>query len=296
MDKETIEKYRKAGEIAREVREWSKNLIEEGKKTLEIAEEIENKIKDKGAGWAFPTNISINEEAAHSTPRIDDNSVIKKGDLVTVDLGVHYKGYIADTATTVEVGTSNHQDLIGASRNGLNAALDKIGPGIKTSEVGAVIEEKIKEKGFSPIINLSGHQLKEYELHGGLRIPNLDNGSNKKVKEGMALAIEPFATSGVGKVKEGEESQIYKLKEDKPVRNKSGRKILKWATERKELPFCKRWLKKEVKFGIEIGIKSLEKKGAIKNFPVLKERSGAKVSQAEDTVLVLEDGNVITTQ
>jgi methionyl aminopeptidase len=88
MEKEVIEKYRKAGQIAKEVREWSRSLIKEGAKTLQIAEAIEEKIVKLGGKMAFPTNISINAIAAHSTPRINDETILMKGDLVKVDIGV----------------------------------------------------------------------------------------------------------------------------------------------------------------------------------------------------------------
>ena len=65
---EGLEEYKKAGAIASEVREWSKSLVKPGARALDIAEKIEARIKDKGAGIAFPCNVSLNDVAAHYTP------------------------------------------------------------------------------------------------------------------------------------------------------------------------------------------------------------------------------------
>ena len=69
MNTETFDAYRRAGKIGKEVREWSRSLVKPRANILEIAEKIENKIKEKGADMAFPTNICINEITAHYTPK-----------------------------------------------------------------------------------------------------------------------------------------------------------------------------------------------------------------------------------
>ncbi len=76
MNPEDKEKWIKAGRIAAEVREWSKQLIKPGAKLLDIANAIENKIREKGAFPAFPVNLSLNEIAAHYTPILDDQIVL----------------------------------------------------------------------------------------------------------------------------------------------------------------------------------------------------------------------------
>jgi len=295
MDEEVINKYKKAGEIAKKVIEFSKPLLKEGNKLLDVAESIENRIKELGGEIAFPTNISINSIAAHSTPKINDQTTFQKGDLVKLDLGVHIDGYIADTAYTQEIETKNWKDLISASEEALKAAIDTTKPEVPLYKIGEAIEETIKQRGFRPIINLSGHLLDQYELHAGLNIPNYNNGSQTKLEEGIAIAIEPFATNGIGQVIDSKESEIFSLINIKPVRMPISRKIIDIVQERGELPFCKRWLFKKVgTLGLETSIRELMNKGIIHNYNVLKEESNGMVAQAEHTILVL-DKPIVTT-
>ena len=101
MDDAIYEKYKRAGKIAAEARDHGVGLVKAGASFLEVANHIESRMLEKGAGIAFPVNISINEIAAHYSPRHDDILVYKKGDVVKLDVGAHIDGYIADTAVTV---------------------------------------------------------------------------------------------------------------------------------------------------------------------------------------------------
>lgn len=296
MEQEVIEKYKKAGEIAKHVREFSKSLIFEGSAMLNIAEKIEAKIIELGAKPACPVNLSLNNIAAHHTPKFGDKTFLNKGDLVKVDFSVHVDGYIADTAYTEEIGTHEWTNLIKASKEALDSALKVIKPGITISEVGAAIEKEIRKYGYVPITDLSGHTLEEYMLHGGMHIPNFDNKSTQVIEEGTAVAIEPFATTGIGGVRELNEVEIFSMEEPKPVRMQIARKILDFAAEEYQtLPFCKRWLiKKFGAFGIEAGIRELTKVEALHGYPALKETGEGMVSQHEHTVIVL-DKPIVTT-
>ena len=83
MDDSVYEKYKLAGKIASNARDQGAKLVKEGISYLEVATKIESDISENGAGLAFPVNISINEIAAHFTPRHDDISLVfKKGDVV----------------------------------------------------------------------------------------------------------------------------------------------------------------------------------------------------------------------
>ena len=85
------------------------------------------------------------------------------------------------------------------------------------------------------------HLLKEYKVHGELTIPNYDNGDNTSLKEGMIVAIEPFATTGEGIVVEGKPSSIFRLEHKKPTRDANARKAIEFIeNEFKTLPFSKR--------------------------------------------------------
>ena len=131
-------------------------------------------------------------------------------------------------------------------------------------------------------------------MHAGLVIPNIDNNSSEKLKRGL-YAIEPFATTGSGKVHDRKPSGIYILINDRNPRSLIAREILRFIEEEyKNMPFCSRWLVK--KFGTKalFGLKQLEDNGNLHQFAQLVEKSGSKVSQAENTILD-EDEIVVTT-
>jgi len=287
-------KILKAGNIAKQVREFAKSIIKPNAKLLDIAEKIETKIIELGAKPAFPVNLSINEIAAHYTPSYNDISLARG--LLKVDIGVQIDGEIADTAFSLDLENSKeNKKLIEASEKALKNVIQNVKIGISLGEIGKTVQQTIESEGFSPIINLSGHEMKEHELHAGLMIPNVDNKMPDKITKGL-YAIEPFATSGSGRVIEGKPSGIYLLQDDKNVRNNEARKILNFIIkEYKTLPFCSRWIVK--KFGIKslFALRQLEENGNLHNYPQLIEISHSKVSQSEHTVLI-EDKTIVTTE
>lgn len=291
MDKE---KVIQAGKIAKEVREWIKPQVKKGVKLLEIAEKIEGKIIELGGRPAFPTNLSINNIAAHYTPSHEDETVAEG--LLKIDFGVHVGGWAADNAFSVDLeGTDENKKLVEASEKALDSALKLVKSGASTDDVGENISKEIESFGFSPVINLCGHQMEEYELHTGISIPNVNDGKDIKIKEGL-YAVEPFATSGSGRVKDGRGSGIYELISSKNVRSPIAREILDFIEdEYNTLPFCSRWLVK--KFGTKafLGLNQLEENGNLHQFDQLVETQSSKVSQAEHTILVEKDGVKIVT-
>ncbi|MBS3171625.1 type II methionyl aminopeptidase [Candidatus Woesearchaeota archaeon] len=277
----------KAGKIVREAREYAKEIANEKAKYIEVAEKVEKKISDLGGKCAFPVDVSVNHIAAHDTPLYNDERVLVKGDLVKVDLGVHVDGYIADTAVTVEIGTNNYKKLIGAAEKALNMAVKLAVPNSEIFEIGKVIQEEITSSGFTPIKNLSGHGLKQYQVHTEPAITNYNNNDKTKLKEDMIIAIEPFATTGQGLVTEGKNSGIYELVNLKNTRNFEARKILKFVSENyNTLPFCNRWIIKEFGLKSQFLLKQLENEKIIQQFAILPEKAKGMVSQAEHTILV----------
>ena len=290
MDEEILEKYRKAGVILKEVRENAVPRVKKGAKLLDVANEIEAEIVSKGGLPAFPVNISVNSEAAHDTPGIDDERVFGD-DIVKVDIGVHIDGYIADTAVTVDL--SNNPDLVKASRTALEEAIKLVKAGVNTQELGTVIEETIDGFGFKPIYNLTGHGLERFVQHSEPAIPNKRIGQGVELHAGQVIAIEPFATDGIGIVVEGSLMEIFGVTKVKPVRMPYEREVLKAIEGYHGLPFTARWLS-NVKF-LDKALTSLMRQGIIHGYPVLVEHQQGMVSQAEHTMIVTEDGCEITT-
>lgn len=287
-----MDNWEKSGKIAAEAREYGINLIKEGARTLEIAEKIEKKIFELGGRPAFPVDLSINHMAAHDCPLKDDTTVLKKGDLVKLDMGVSVGGCVTDTARTVEIGVNKYSKLIEASEEALKEAIKIVKPGVKIREIGRVIQNKIQSYGFSPIRNLSGHELGEYQVHAGLTIPNYDNGDERILEKGMKIAIEPFATTGEGRVIEGKPSGVFGLMGKKPIRDVNARKVLVFIEEEyKTLPFAARWLDFP---NINFILRILEKEGVIKQYTQLPEKGRGMVSQTEDSVVVDDEVKVLT--
>jgi methionyl aminopeptidase len=262
-------------------------------KLLDIAEKIESKIRELGAKPAFPVNLSINEIAAHSTPSYNDEQVA--WGLLKIDLGIHVKGFIADTAFSINMEKNEEYDkLIKASKEALENAAKILKPKMNLSEIGRVIQQTIQSYNFSPIINLSGHSLESYNIHAGITIPNYENKSQQILEIG-AYAIEPFATSGIGLVIDGKPSGIYRLEARKGIRDSLARKILDYIEEEyKNFPFAQRWIVK--KFGARalFSLANMEQSGILYQYPQLIEKSHKEVSQAEHTILVSEKIEITT--
>jgi len=287
-----MDDWEKAGKIAAEALEFGKKLIKVDASLLEVADKVEAKIVELGAKPAFPVNLSINHIAAHYAPFPGDETRFVKGDLVKIDVGSHVNGAIGDTAATIDLG--DNQELVKASEEALKAAIEMFKPGTKLGEIGRAIQEKIKEYGFVPIVNLSGHGLDLYNLHAGTTIPNYDNGDERMLKEGQIFAIEPFATKGEGMIIEGKPSGIYRLEQARPVRDMNARKVLKFISEEyKTLPFAKRWLVKKFPTA-GFALRVLEKEKILHHFAQLPENSKGMVSQAEHTVKVSDNPIVLT--
>ena len=287
MEKEVLENYKKAQSISDSAMTFARGLVKENVKILDIAEKIESKIKELGGGIAFPVNISINENAAHYTPDIADNIVLKVDDLVKIDIGVHCNGYIWDSAFTVCIGQKTHP-LIEASERSLEEALKLIKPGTKVYEISEVVEDTINDLGLNPIHNLCGHGLEQYNQHALPTIPNGKNTIKDEIEAGQAIAMEVFTTDGVGMVKESSPVLIYKYRQEKPVRLLEARQILKKAKDDfKSLPFTKRWLTNVMTpIKIDFALKQLMDVDALIGYPVLKEETNRKVAQTEETIIV----------
>jgi methionine aminopeptidase, type II len=290
LAEETLSKYRKAGRVLNQVLDEAATKVEPGTKHLEVAEFAESRIRELADGCAFPANISVDEEASHATPGADDEAVFDD-ELVCLDCGVHVDGYIADAAVTVDL--SGTPALVEAAEEALDAALEIIGPGVETSTVGTEIEDVIRGYGYTPVLNLSGHGVAQWDAHTGPNVPNRGTKRGIEFEVGDVVAIEPFATTGRGKVSEGTNAEIYSLEHDRSVRNRAARQVLQQVTdEYKTLPFATRWLEST---RAEMAVQRLEQRGVFHGYPVLKEDDGELVSQAEHTIIITEDGCEVIT-
>ncbi|MCD1295153.1 type II methionyl aminopeptidase [Methanocella sp. CWC-04] len=291
VDDSVIEKYRQAGAILSEVRKEAALMVKKDVRILDVAEAIEANIVRKGGKPAFPVNISMNEAAAHDTAAPDDERVFGE-DMVKLDIGVHIDGYIADTAITIDL--SGNPDIVKASEAALEEAIKVVKAGVSTEVIGEIIEETITGYGMKPITNLTGHGLDRYVQHAPPPIPNKKISQGHILTAGQVIAIEPFATNGLGLVMEGQSAEIFGVSRVKPVRMPAERDLLKSIEKFQGLPFARRWLS-DIK-RLDTTLYSLMRQGIIHSYPVLIEHDKGLVSQAEHTMIVTEDGCEVTTR
>jgi methionyl aminopeptidase len=292
MDKKKIIK---AGQITSEIKKWIKPQIKKGMLLVDIAEMIEKKIFELKGAPAFPVNLSINEQAAHYTPTENDEKTAHG--LLKIDFGIHIDGWVADTAFSLNLDNNPEAEkLIESSKRALENVEQNISSETTLGDIGKIIERTILSYNFKPVANLSGHSMEQYNLHAGVSVPNIANNSDFKLNEGL-YACEPFATNGNGNVHDGAKGNIYSFIQDKTPRSPIARKTLNFIKENfGTLPFAGRWITKEFGSQGRLGLMQLEREHILHHYPILTEKKGKLVSQAENTFLIEKNKVTITTE
>jgi methionyl aminopeptidase len=280
---EELERWRSAGRIASRARDLGVTLVVPGARRRDVADRIEAFIRSQGAQPAFPTNLSRNDEAAHYTPSRDDPVAFETGDLVKVDVGAHVDGAIADTASTVEVGgTRRWENLIRADREGLEAGIAQVRAGVGIDEIARAVAVAIRARGFKPVVDLTGHSIEPYLLHAGKSIPNVPGHSSDTLVEGEVIAIEPFATNGMGSIGNGPFGNILRFRSDPGPKDPA---LARMFGRFRTLPFTARWAETPDELA------ALQRaRRSLQSYPVFVERAHGWVAQAEHTVLVGASG------
>ncbi len=293
MDNE--ENWRMAGRIASKALERGVELAKKGSKMLDVVNGVEAEIARLGGMPAFPAQMNVNAIAAHFCPEEDDE-IVFTDQVVCLDVGGAFQGCMGDNATTIDF-SGNHKDLVKAPADALKAALELIKPGVELREVGKVIHQTIKDAGFNPIRNLSGHGLGINQIHTYPTLPNIDNGDKTKIEEGMYLACEPFATPGSGVVVEKGDPSVFALTGIKPVRVGFVRDILKHCQQYEGRPFTTRWITKKFPANqVRYAFNQFIDAGILHAYPPLVEKSNGLVSQAEKSFLVTSSGAEVLTK
>jgi len=292
---EALKNYLRAGVIAKEAREYGVAHVRAGLASLELVNAMESLIFERGARCAFPVNIGVNEVAAHYTPTRENNIVFKTGDVVKIDVGAHVDGYAADTAVTVEVGTTRYADMIKSAEDALTMVIEMVRPGTPLSSIGGTVSRTIRGAGFRPVENLTGHSMERFNLHAGLSIPNIETKDKSVVAEGMILAIEPFSTAGsAGRVGGRGRGPIFRIIRDRRAPQEVLTLFAKMKNEFGPFPFAGRWCDR-LKPDSEPLVTKMFRLGMIMSYPVLTELSNGIVAQAEHSVIVTSSGcRVIT--
>jgi len=185
---------------------WS--LIKPGVTTGKLDEEIEEFIRSKGARpafkglYGFPASacISVNEEVVHGIP--SHKRVLKEGDIVSVDIGVEYKGYFGDSAFTFPVGEIDpmKKKLMRITIEALYQGIDQAKVGNRLQDISYTIQSLAEAHGYGVVRELVGHGIGK-ALHEEPQVPNFGRPHRGPIlKPGMTLAIEPMINMGTQQV------------------------------------------------------------------------------------------------
>lgn len=294
MNEKYKQNFLRAGSIAKEVRAFGKSLIHKGASYNFVITEIRRKIAALGAIPAFPPQIALDNVAAHFLLQ-PNQDLFFSHEVVKLDVGVCYEGAIGDCAVTVDLSGKN-QALVDAAEAALLAAEQIIRVGLEISQIGKVIEDTILARGFTPIRNLAGHGLGLYQVHKSPTIPNYHDRSRGIIKPGMTFAIEPFATTGKGMIYEEGIPAIFSLVSPKSPRSPLLQKVLTKIKTFSGLPFSTHDLTAEFPLNeVMQALGELLHKGIIAGYPPLLEQGGGLVAQAENSILVDQNGVVVVT-
>lgn len=203
-----IEAIKKAGKILAEVSEQLNHFIKEDIATQDIDRFAEELIRERGARPAFkgyrgfPANIciSVNNEVVHGIP---GERKINSGDIVSIDMGVEYEGFYADTAFTFPIGyiDAKVKKLIETTKQALALGIKQAKIDNHVSNISWAIQSYVETKGFSVVREFVGHGIGR-QLHEEPQIPNFGRPHEGQVlREGMVLAIEPMVNMGNWKVR-----------------------------------------------------------------------------------------------
>lgn len=198
-----------ANQIVAETLTLLKKNVDIGITTWELDRIAEDLCEKKNARPAFkgyrgfPASlcVSINEQVVHGIP--SKKCKLKKGDILSIDFGVEYKGFFGDSAVTLPVGKIDgaRKKLLEVTEKSLSLAIEKVQVGNRISDISAAVQDHVEQNGFSVVRQFVGHGIGN-ALHEGPEIPNfVQNESSPRIIEGLVLAIEPMVNLGTHKVK-----------------------------------------------------------------------------------------------
>ncbi|HEV2999113.1 MAG TPA: type I methionyl aminopeptidase [Solirubrobacteraceae bacterium] len=226
---EQVRFMRMAGSIVNAAHEAAAGVIRPGVTLAEIDAVVDEVIASRDGeplfkGHSVPgvapfpaaTCISVNEEVVHGIP---DDRTLKEGDVVSVDVGVRYRGWCADAAVTWPVGnvSSDRRRLLRVTEAALRAALRTLRPYVRWSEVAAAIEEEVTRGGFTILQQLVGHGIGR-EMWEAPQLPNYaGSGVDFVAVPGLVLAIEPMATMTSRFVRQGSDGWTMTTADGQPA-------------------------------------------------------------------------------
>lgn len=201
-----IDVMREAGRMVGDAHQAVAEEVRPGVTTGYLESVVERFVRSRGGelifkGYrGFPGSIctSVNEEIVHGIP---GNRVLREGDVVSVDIGVRYQGYVGDSAKTYPVGGIDEESsrLLDVCRSSLDRAIGLVGPEVPLSRVSAAVQTFVEAAGFSVVREYAGHGVGR-EMHEDPRVPNYVDASTRRedvlLRPGVVVAIEPMVNIG----------------------------------------------------------------------------------------------------
>jgi methionyl aminopeptidase len=282
----------------------------EGRSIYEIALQIENEIRESCKdmnlihdGIAFPVGVAVNHCVAHYTPFPDDsNLLLKAGDLVKIDFGIHIEGEITDSAFTIPISTNRFDSLLHISKRATMIGVEASGIDVPLTDIGEVIQEYVESKeiemdgkltSLKTFHELCGHSIAPYMIHSGKAVPNckVDFHYPLRMKYGEKYAIEPFVTTGNGICIYQPPCNHFMLS-PKVGNHSHSHSYAKMYAYYKSLPFTNRWLNAELLEHLERLIQ--EKK--VETFLPIYDIEGSFVAQHEHNIFISEKKPILLTK
>lgn len=324
-----LEQMKKGGEIHYEINKYIKNIIKTNMKLFDLANIIENRIKDLTnydsknpiqSGIAFPTGLSVNNCVAHWTPKMGCNKLLLENDVIKIDYGIHFEGSIIDSAFTY-CFNDKYESLLEASRTSTEIAIKMSRPDQLLNEIGKEIEENMcsyeielnnKIYKIKSVRSLCGHKINKFQIHADKVIPNIYmKDYNERMNSNEFYAVETFASTGTGNTYEDiENCSHFMVNYNKEIKktdipnnsNQMYKLILKYYNT---LAFTDRWLmgknliknnKKELleMKNVNKYLNNLNKSLIINKYPPIYDLDKKSYSsQFEETIYVNETKTIV---
>ena len=324
-----LEQMKKGGEIHYEINKYIKNIIKPNMKLFDLANIIENRIKDLTnydsknpiqSGIAFPTGLSVNNCVAHWTPKMGCNKLLLENDVIKIDYGIHFDGSIIDSAFTY-CFNNKYESLLEASKTSTEIAIKMARPDQLLNEIGKEIEENMssyeieldnKIYKIKPVRSLCGHKINKFQIHANKVIPNIYmKNYNERINSDEFYAVETFASTGTGNTYEDiEDCSHFMINYNKEIKkkdipnnsNQMYKLILKYYNT---LAFTDRWLigknliknnKKELleMKNLNKYLNNLSKSLIINKYPPIYDCDKKSYSsQFEETIYINENKTII---
>ncbi|XP_068170992.1 proliferation-associated protein 2G4a [Antennarius striatus] len=312
-----VTKYKMGGDIANQAVRLVLEAAKPGVSVLSLCEKgdayimsetgkVFKKEKEIKKGIAFPTSVSVNNTVCHFSPlKSDPDYILKDGDLVKIDLGVHVDGFIANVAHSFVVGASKENpvtgrkaDVIKAAHLCAEAALRLVKAGNQNTQVTEAWNKIAQSFKCTPIEGMLSHQLKQHVIDGEKTIIQNPTDQQRKDQEKAEFevhevyAVDILISTGEGKARDGgQRTTIYKRDPSKQygLKMKTSRMFFSEVERRFDaMPFTLRAFEDEAK--ARLGVMECAKHELVQPFTVFQEKEGEYVAQIKFTVLLMTNG------